>query len=261
MNVLLVANSVVGYGANNSMIDMAAGLIELGVEITVLLPGHGDIVHELRRRKISYYMLPYELSAYVSTSLHERVKRFFKNLLLIKNAKKIIVSRKIDIIHTNASNVDFGAILAYVCNIPHVWHIRELLREHYDMKYYFPGLEKALMHRAGCLIAISRYVAQKRDCGKNTLVIYNGFDVKKYAINKDQLFTSEIVHLLYCGEITKQKGVMDAVKAIGELVNLGHENYRLDIVGTVGDYGSKLYRYIHENKLQKYIFFMDTKQI
>ncbi len=255
MRVLIIANSLECYGSNNSMVDMAIALKELGVDIMVLLPGYGDIIFELQKNGIDYRILPYFFSASIKNDSSNKIKKLINNLMFVFEARKIVVEDSIDLIHTNASNVDFGALLSELCNIPHVWHFREILDKHYALKYDFPIMERILISRAECVISISKYVSQQRKVGKNNVVIYNGLDLKKYSIDKEQLFNNRTVHILYCGQITKEKGVMDAVKAMRLLVAWGYENFRLDIVGSENDYCNMIYGYIKKHRLEKYIVF------
>lgn len=255
MRILLIANSVSCYGANNSMLDMIIPLKEYGVDITVFLPGKGEMAIELEKISVAYYIIPYVFCASDSTSYYVKWKGFLHNMILLPNAKKIVKRQGIELIHTNASNVDFGAFLAIICHVPHVWHIRELLSEHFNYSYHFPEIERRLLKHADYLIAISKYVARKRLDGKNVIGLYNGFNTEKYIINKEHMFENEIVHVLYCGQITEGKGTLDAIKAIEKIVMLGCKNYRLDIVGERNEYCINLIKYVRKHNLSEYIHF------
>lgn len=260
MKVLMITNSQMGYGANNSMMDMMIALREWGVDFIVLLQKNGEIVHELKNRNIRFYILSYEYSASTVATCSVKLKKLLHNIKLLRNAKRIVIENKIDIIHTNASNVDFGAWLSVVCKLPHIWHIRELMKEDYKLIYDFPKMEEMLMNNADYLIPISNYVKEKRKCGKNSIVIYNGVDIEKYAIHKERLFTDEIMHLLFCGVISKEKGIMDAVKAIKKIVRWGIYNIRLDIVGKRNSYSNRIAKYVKDNGLENHIFFHGYKK-
>lgn len=256
MRVLMIANSLSCYGANNSLIDMIIPLQERGIQITVLLQGRGPCSRELQKRKIDFYIIPYGCSADVSVTFLEKYKRLINDFRLQKKAMEIVREKKIELIHTNASNVDFGAILSIICHIPHIWHIRELLKEDYNLTYQFPIMERLLMKRADCLIAISKYVAKTRKIqGRRSVIIYDGFNVDKYIIDKEHLFSNRVVRILYCGRVNKEKGIMDAVRAIHKIVMQGYDNFKLDIVGEKNEYFSKVVIYIRKNGLQKHICF------
>lgn len=255
MNILIIANSLEGYGANNSMLDMLMPLMSKGVNVTVLLPGYGPINRELQKRGIYYSVLPYEMSASVGMNKAHKWQKLLENISLLAEATQIVEKRNIEVIHTNASNVDFGALLALKCGLPHVWHVRELLYEHYQMKYFFPRLQEVLFRNANAVITISEYVARKRKFGKHNYTLYNGIDLHKYELNKEICFSREIIRILYCGIISKEKGTMDAIKAIQNLVERGYTNFLLDIVGSESDYSRTLMDYVTEHGLSEYITF------
>lgn len=255
MNVLMIANSLECYGANNSMLDMIAALKEKGINILVFVPGKGEFNRELRRRCIRYFVIPYYYCADISGSQEKKFKKLWDNICLAWKTRYLVKEKKIDLIHTNASNVDFGIILAAMCNLPHVWHIRELLYEDYRLKYNFPNLEKKFMRRTDCLIYISRFVAEKRKCGGRYVILRDGLDIKKYKIHKSELFSNHIIRILYCGIISKEKGTIDAIRAVKKMIEWGYTNVQLDIVGTWNDYCMDLINYVKQNELDKYIFF------
>lgn len=255
MKVLMIANSTGCYGANNSMIDMIVALKKRGVEFLVLLPERGEIMRTLRKENIDYYIIPYMYSSSRTITFDKKIEKFVHNISLLSEVKTIIKERGIDLIHTNASNVDLGALLSIICKIPHVWHVRELLYDDFKLRYDFPWMEKMLMHHADYLVAVSKYVALKRKLGENHVVIYNGLNRKKYEISKRQIFSDDVIHLLYCGQITKEKGVMDAVKAVQKIVKQGYKNVKLEIVGENNEYCRKVLNYIHRNELREYVIY------
>ena len=255
MNILFIANSTGCYGANNSLLDMAKALMNKGINVTVMIPGHGEIVRELLKYNIYYYIIPYECCASENITCDIKYKKLFENVTLLNDAAKIVKERNIDLIHTNASNVDFGAMLATKCNLPHVWHVRELLYDDYKLKYDFPFMQRILFKKANSIISISDYVAKKRNCGKKSVTIYNGIDIQKYAIQKDILLDEESVNVLYCGQIREEKGAMDAILAIQNLVENGYYNYILNIVGEENEYSRNLENYVKRNNIDKWVCF------
>ncbi len=255
MNILIIGNSSECYGASNSMLDMIDALKKKGISIIVFIPRKGELVQELCRRCIKYYVIPYHFCAAVSNTPKGKMQRLWEDVWLAWRTRKTVSKCDIDLIHTNASNVDFGIILAKICGIPHIWHIRELLYEDYNLKYDFPDLEKKFMLQSDSLIYISRYVAQKRKCGTNYVVCYDGINIHKYMIHKTELFCENVIHILYCGIISREKGTIDAIKAVEKLVEWGYLNIHLDIVGALNEYSFRLTEYVKKKQLDRYITF------
>lgn len=254
MRVMFIANSCVCYGANNSLLDMAMAL-KKKIDVMVLLPGNGEMEKCLRKNNIEYYIIPYTMNASPIGLRHRRFENFINNVLFFPDVIKIIKERQIDIIHTNASNVDFGAWLSIISGVPHIWHIRDVLEVTYPLKYDFPRLEKILRNHADCLISISKYVRKNTFSGKKNVVIYNGLNLNKYAINKQNLFSNERMNLLYYGQITEEKGVMDAVKALQEIIRRGYKNVILNIVGGKSEYCIELMKYVDMYHLNNFVVF------
>lgn len=260
MNILIISNSLQCYGANNSMLDLLVALYSRGINVIVFLPGYGEIVYELQKKNVEYYVVPYEYSTSLKIETADKVKKILTNISLIGQAKKIIIDKKIDLIHTNASNVDFGAVLALICKVPHIWHIRELLYDDYGLKYDFPTIEKLLLRKATYQVAISKYVFQKRKTGKNCIILYDGINIGKYILFKEELFVDDVIHLLYCGQIIESKGIMDAVNAVELLVQAGQKNVVLDIVGAESEYCKYVIEYVETHSLARYINYYEHRE-
>ncbi len=261
MNVLYIANSIELYGANTSLLDMIESMRGEGFYPVVLAAGPGDLTKELFRRKIKYYIIPYYTNCDIAgRGLLGRFDKLFANMMLLSRASEIIKKHRIDIIHTNASNIDFGAMLAIKEQLPHVWHIREMLYEHYKFRYDVPFLSHYLLHRADKIIAISKYVKDGKHLEKNAAVLYNGFHVEKYNICKGKLFSEAVCNILYCGMISEGKGVMDVVKAVDCLIRNGYQNISLSIVGDGTAYWKKVKDFIEVNHLEPYIKYYGYQQ-
>lgn len=257
MNVLYFTNTISMYGANNSLIDMIEKLKEQDINICVAIMEKGNIKAELRKRGIKTYIIPYKPCASVSgaVSYSQKVKNLWNNIRCMPRIREIIVQNHVDLIHSNASNVDIGALASLIYGIPHIWHIRELLYDDYRIEYDFPMISKFLLNRADKIIAISYYVRERRKLGKNSVVMYNGFNLDKYKISKENLFPTNELHILYSGLISKQKGIIDIVKAIKLLVKKGHKEIKLFITGGENPYWLKVKEYIENNRLTPYIQF------
>lgn len=125
------------------------------------------------------------------------------------------------------------------------------LHNDFDEESKTPKLAKTIGHTAKDVICVSNYIKKQFDKyseTKNSKVIYNGIDLKKFRIpdsesvgefrNKLKI-TDEIV-FLYVGRIEKNKGVLELVKAFSKLEYL---NKKLIIVGSalLGDEQEKQY--------------------
>lgn len=256
MNVLVVTNTTSAYGANRSLYDMIIQLKRLDVHFVVMFYEHGEFERILKNVGVQTEVFPYSLCVHEehTESMFRWSGRYFRNLLKLKKAQEIIKKYHIDIIHSNASNVDFGALLAEYCHIPHVWHIRELLYADYHIKYNFPHIENMLLHRAEKVICISEFVQQKRNLQKkNCMVLYDGFDIDKYTLNKRFFLEKPKMEILYCGVISAEKGTSDCIYAVERLKEQQDIDVHLSIVGSPNEYWNKLEEYIQTHCLEDVI--------
>lgn len=258
MNILFVANCASMYGANTSMVQLIAQLKRDDINVYVWLPTDGQVTKELRKLKCKYRIIGEYTAAHESglISKGQRARNLLNNILYIKRNLKLVSDWNIDIIHTNSAIDSIGGLLSLYTGIPHVWHIREMMRDDYCLEYDFPKLNYYLLKRSNKVIFISKAVKNQWksvSLNRNSCVIHNGFDLERYIIYKD-LKKKELTRLILAGFISPQKGQMDAVRAIKYLVNHKIKSVRLSIVGD----GDKLYvqgikKYIQQHGLDTYI--------
>ncbi len=252
MNILFLANCVSQYGANLSMVDLIIKLINHGQQAYVALPYNGPIERILREKKIKYCIIPYNMCAHYQKqySFRQKADMYLKNRLLLQETKKYIDKWNIDIIHSNASNLDFGQLVANKYGIPHVWHVREMLYNDYQLTYDFGQLTSFLMKQADKIICISEFIRKTRGIkGRNICVIPDGLDLDKYYIENKSLFGDrEKIELLFAGNMNESKGAIDAIRATEILVRKYKMNVHLTLAGDESEYIRKCFRYINARK-------------
>lgn len=167
----------------------------------------------------------------------------------------IIEKEKIQLVHINSSVSYFGAIAALMADIPFVWHIRELMEEHFSCEFLNNELKKALYIRSDKLISISDYVKHKyyEKYSVNTQKIYNGLDIEKFKVNLDEDMDFENVFLV-AAVVSHEKGQFDAIRATEILIGKGYSDVKLIIVGGGADeYTWALRKYVKIKKLDSNI--------
>lgn len=266
LRVLFVANCEGLYGANRSMLDLAIGLQRLGQEIFFFFPqeesGEGRYIlkKELNRHGFTYIFLPYCPSVHSNNKkeIGGRIFRQKKNLKCLSQMKNYIREWKIDIIHTNSLTHTIGAVLSGQTDKPHVWHIREALKEHYGMVYDSSLLYKYALRKTAQVICISDYV---RNVYKEILqsahviTLYDGFDVEYYIMDGVYRKCPSVYNILICGVICEGKGQLDAVRAMEQLIHRYNvKNVHLQIVGGgAGAYFKQIKSFINKEKIDNYV--------
>lgn len=273
MRILFIANCEGLYGANRSMVELAIELKKLGQEIFFFFP-QGNISKEryLLRKYLNdngfiYAFLDYMPSVHYGKwqRVNERIIHNIINRNCLFQMKEFVEKWQINIIHTNSLTHLIGASLSRKTLKPHVWHIREALKEDYNLYYDSKIQYRYALWNTKQVICISNYIKKLHKnilFGANVISIKDGFDIDKYILNKVYQRQKNIYNLIICGCIQEGKGQLDAVKAVNYLVHKYHfKNIHLRIVGNGTElYLKKIKEYIIENSLQNFVTIIPFQQ-
>lgn len=227
------------YGDNVALMGLMPFLITQGVVPFFIVMQKGQIEKHLRQRGYNYVVIKhpynmYPLSASFRGYLHEIFcqLRVLKRIQALRNGIKVIKSFEPDIIHTNTSTNLFGYILARICKIPHVMHLREYMRLDHNFEYipsksFFNNLLKWNMNYN---IAITPDINEYFLNLKNTTTIYDGVISNKLVpdINSQKKENQ----ILFVGRLCDTKGVKDAISSF---CKAGTKKHKLLIAGTGDD--------------------------
>jgi glycosyltransferase involved in cell wall biosynthesis len=259
MLILFVFNSTMMGGANRSTIELLQEM-KKKVDIVAVLPGQGTASEILHSMGVRYYIVPFQFSCIpVEQNIEEKsTEVFLDNVEAAKKIAELFQNERIQAIYTNSSTGDVGAILALLLEIPHIWHIREFLEEHYQIEFVDIELKINLFQSAEQCIAVSSCLGQKcRNWYKiEALCIHDGLDFQKpQLLLKDTLKGKDgKIHFLFAGGLVLTKGITDVLLAVKELKYQKCNNF---VVHVIGD-GSSLMnlvvnKFIHQFELDDYI--------
>lgn len=258
IKVMYIINESALGGAAQSFLDMLTA-IKNKVDPVVIIPSDGMIEECLMQMQIVYYIIPFETD-YRPIGLHskqENTANFFKSYHAALQIREIIKQEKVQLVHTNSSVSNVGAIAAIMERIPHIWHIREFLEEDFDSEFVDKELKKELFDCADGMISISECIqaAYKQKYNADSRCIYNGVDSGRFLVSG--LSDRAGNHFLLAGNLIPSKGQMEAVKAVNRLVKQGIEVH-LYIVGAAGNdlYRWLLKKYVRECGLESYVHIM-----
>ncbi len=290
MKILFITHYADTLGANRSLLHLLEGLrgASYNVEVQVWCPRSGRFTEELARRGIEYRILPFPNAYYTFRSLGLYLFPY-KWWLIHQNFPKWtaeLAEWQPDVIHSNSAVVILGAIIAEKLNIPHVWHTREFVWEHYKM---VSPIKKDFLHRlrqqAAAHVAISDCVKQRAftdlDSQKNTIfTVYNGIGTaKKIAENYNDITTAtaeksttqksttqksttqkSTFTFLNIGLLHPAKKQMEALRAlriVRKNIPLSQPNVRLLIVGKGRKgYEMRMKLYVWWHNLSKSVDFL-----
>lgn len=263
MKVLLAATGSETFsGAYKCLIDLALGLIRKNVQVTITLPrDESDIKEELEYYHLPYVVFPEKRCWYVEnediaikTHIENRVKRFI-NKRTIKNIRNYLKENDFDIVHVNASTAYIVGYAAIQLQIPVVWHLREMLEEDLNIKFFDPSYSYRILNKASRCIAISHAVKDKWQKKLNVPidVVYDGIFINDYYV-KDKEFRNPIKVLIY-GRIVPGKGQLFFIKGVNKALKQIKVPVQFLIAGKIEDevYFNECNKYVEEHQLHKYI--------
>ncbi|MBD5521760.1 MAG: glycosyltransferase family 4 protein [Lachnospiraceae bacterium] len=261
INVLYIINESEAGGAAQSLLDMLT-VSRNRICAVVVIPSEGIIEERLRQIDIEYYVVPFKTDhRKIGTHTTAEMDTIFaSNYAAALKLQDIIKQKKIELIHTNSSVSNVGIIAALMADIPHVWHIRELLEEHFGFEFSDKELKRELFECSDKIIAISNCVknAYKTKYGIDSICIYNGVNIDRFLSRNYETKNGHC--FMFAGVISPQKGQADAVKAAHEIIKNGTD-IQLYIVGT-GNYQYiwLLKKYVKKYGLERNIYFLDFKK-
>lgn len=268
MKILFVSHDDGKYGAAKSLIKLITLLNRQYHIIPIVITRKYNEINEwCKENNYENYVLPYfnAVTVYNESKIKLNFYRFKQDVRRrIGNfiSQKILLSKldinEIDLIYTNVSTIDLGAIIAKKKNIPHIWHIREFGKE--DINAY-PANKNYynLMNQSQKIIAISNIIRSnwiKKGINESKIItIYNGIDLQEFNYKKSNL-NDKILKIIFCGSAAKHKGIEDMINAVNILFQKNIQNIIVDIYGDYSnDYGEFIKRYVKEQKLDKIIRF------
>jgi glycosyltransferase involved in cell wall biosynthesis len=259
--ILFIAHDAGAYGANQSLINIVSSLKSKNVFVTVVFPIRGIICDFFEERGWDYHIVNFRtelrpksngLIGYSKNILRAHYKKYI-NSIALKGLYDIVDANEINIIHSNSGVVAIGVDLAKKKGIPHIWHLREYIHPNYGL-YVFGGLEnyKKRIKKTDNIICITNNVAKGFGVADKAFVLPDAIrKTPKYlqSLSKSNYF-------LFCGALTKNKGIEEAINAFYNFF-LTNSGYRLLIVGEGSlDYETYLKEKVKKIGLENHIEFL-----
>lgn len=249
-------------GSAQSLLDMLRGM-RARIRPVVIIPREGLIEKCLRNMDIIYYKIsfPVRFCKIGKSSPKLEDNTFREDYQAALRLQEIIEKERVELIHTNSSVCNVGAIAAVLSNKPHVWHLRELLEEHFECEFIDGRFKSELFQHTDTFIAISNCVKDiyEHKFGMVPVCIYNGLSTQEFS--SGEAYHDNGNTFLLAGRISEGKGQWDAVLAVELLVSQGWDDVSLTIVG---DSEQKMIwsvrKYIDQNDLSENIRILPFQQ-
>jgi len=266
MKVLFVSHYSNLYGANIALLNLIKYLKNnYRIDPFVLITSKGPFTDKLDEIGVKYYIFKwyYWVHKKGTNFIIWTVKSFLNLIIYRLIFRELKKENKIfDIVHSNSSVINIGAFIAKKFNSKHIWHIRELGGEDFNL-YYNRGNKNAGKYYnkySSKVIAVSNAVRNKyiNYIDKNKVeVVYDGVAEKLNNIDFTKLYNKEIINFSFVGIITKNKNQIEALRAAKILINkYGIKNFKIYFTGGYSDvYYKELDNFIKKNNLEENTFF------
>lgn len=247
MNILYIAHESNLGGATLSLLGMIDEALKFGNNnINVLVNYNtGQLLEELKKRNVNIIYRKYY--CWMIPKKDNKIKNFLRkkiqstlclyNYLCALNLRKFIKNNNIELIHSNSSVINIGAILSKIYNLPHIWHIREFGEEDFNFqfvfskKYSFRFIEK--YSNKIILVSKALYSKYSKYIDRSKMkVIYNGIDSKFRYKKAYKKVEDKEIKLLISGRVCQAKGHEEAILALNKIISQGYNNIELHIAGS-----------------------------
>lgn len=277
MRILYITNNTsMNGGANKSLIDMCLGQIKEGNTVAVVSPSGDAFETRLKEIGLKHYIIS-DMSLGVTSSIVKGFREFIRNvgkrvilpMVLPKRVRAVCRIAKefhADIIHTNTSCSIEGVLAAKKLGLRHVWHIREMMEEDYQLRYTLPRAHmKTLFEQSDQVICISRAILEKFSWfigDTRCQVLYNAVTLPKpdITLNGELAEKGGRFRFLIVGGVIPAKGILDAVTAFCRQFG-SNDRAELYIVGSYEPedaYYNQIMGIVRTNQAEERVIFCGT---
>jgi glycosyltransferase involved in cell wall biosynthesis len=238
--IVWVAHESNKSGANLCLIEFVDVLSKLGYNQLVVLPHTGNMEYELSKLGVSskvihYY--PWVRPVDRGLSIKMLIKRNARNLVAVLSFIKLFHEFKPDIVFTNTSVINVGAIASIFFRAKHLWYIHEMGEEDFNFKLPWGRCSYIFMNSVShILLTNSEHLREKYIQRYSALKI----QVLRYVVKVSKLPTviefnrGDKIKLLLLGQVAETKGHLIAIHALANLKALDYP-VELSIIGGAND--------------------------
>ncbi len=256
-SILVVTHYSKLYGANKSLLK-SLELLRAEYRFTVLVPEIGPLTECLIKLEIPFINNPFEVDIFDPTNLKSQLAK--KRRVRFRDSQKNELLRRIenskpDLIYSNSSVTLLGSFLSEHLNIPHIWHFRENIFDHYHRTYDSKkSADKSFRQSTTILVPgnyIKQMIASRFGHHPNIIQIHNPIDE---AVDTNIQRVDGQIHIGVVGLIHPKKNQLFTLKALGP--HLNNLNLKLHFFGD-GDtiIKGQMLKMVEDNSLQSNVSF------
>lgn len=239
LRFVFVGHSAALHGAERSLLDIVSRCVNQGHHAVVFLPVAGPLAERCRQAGAAVFFVP--THAWVGG----RHRGLFGLVRLIQCLAEVVLHWRLlgqvrpDVVVTNTSVTPAPAIAARLRGLPHLWLVRESIRDGNDLNSLLPkGMILRLIVRWSSAVGvISEFIAADfQDLAPRIFLVNPNPTIVDHGEPCDQRHTP--MRLLVLGRISEEKGQRLAVEAVAR----SHADVALRIVGSGPDREVELLR-------------------
>jgi len=146
----------------------------------------------------------------------------------VRKIRQAVRDWQIDMVYTNTSVIHVGRVAAWLEQLPHIWHIRELAQRHFGWQFLLPKwISLPILSSSQALICVCQAAKEEyfKPDNPKARVIFNGIgfshELDGFIESRNEASRGEVFTFGMVGSITPEKGQVQAILALAELRKLG----------------------------------------
>ena len=232
MRVLVLSHDCGAGGAEESLMDLLAGLDRKIFKPIIVMPCDGPLRQRVADLGLAVHVYPLEQwIPYRRRKGWKHLNRLvFSASSRVRELAALIEVERIDLVYTNTITVLDGAVAARLTGTPHVWHARERYSGNQDLGRYVPGyvVRRVVLGMSKSVIvnsmSLGTHFGQAANPGK-VVTVYNGVDIVRFRLAPEQrerlcrtLGIQPKTRLIgIVGSVSERKGHQTLIEALARL--------------------------------------------
>jgi glycosyltransferase involved in cell wall biosynthesis len=264
---VLFLNSRSGYeGTDICLLEMVREMDKGKVVPYIVLPHDGPLVEDMRKSGAAEIIFAEMNPLQRPESLLDVGSFLFKFLPSVWRIARIIRKYSIDVVYTNSSAIQTGAVAAYLCGKPHIWHVREIWS---SPQIVGRVLYWIIYHLSDHIVAITDTVWLKNFPTRKKKItrVYDGVRVRLFREAKTDYdrcesyrIPSNAIIVGVVGKLIPAKGQNLLLKAARRVCSL-HSNVHVVVIGDIPrpmyqSYRDELLSYVEEAEIADRVHFV-----
>lgn len=201
--VLFVHQSAELYGSDKTLLILLKELDKSKILPIVVLPEVGPLTKELEKEQIEVIVAPVlklHRNIFKPRNLFKFIKDFF---IGIKVLKKILKTKKIDLMYSNTLAVLLGFLASKWFKIPHFWHVHEIIESPSFITSFYRFLLSSKINKL--ILFNSKATQEFWKTNSQNVIVWNGIEpfsetiLEKFSSNKK-------IKIALVGRISRWKG-------------------------------------------------------